>query len=747
MMKVEVGVRGMHCAGCVKTIEETARAVIGVDDASVNFASERASLDVNPDKFRASAFQQALLDRGYRVVPRRVVYRVAGLDPSGISALEERLRALPGVLAASANYAASTVAADLLYDVDVAAFLRTRGLSPQPEEVHEQDTETRDLTIRTVVAIVLAAAIMTLSMLHIGSHWLWMALTIPVQFWAGWPFHAAFLRSIRHFSADMNTLISIATNAAFFSSPFVAMPYYDTSATIIAIVLLGRLIEKRARRGTRRAVEALLELAPRADLKPGDERLIKPGERIPADGVVLDGAGAVDESMLTGESVPVDKKAGDRVIGGTLNRTGALQVRFDRTGDDTILAQIIRMVRQAQGSKPAAQRLADLWASRFVPIVLGIAAATLAFWLWRSPAHALAATVAVLVVACPCAFGLATPTAIMVGAGRAARLGILFKDAEALEGLGTLERLVFDKTGTLTQGRPSVTGIVAAPGFTKDEVLRLAAAVERSSEHPIAQAIVAAAAPGPTATQFDARPGLGVVARLDGREIAVGNRPFFAILGVNFAPLQRDLTAAVSHGETAVLVAAGDQFAGLISVADEPRFESAGVVRTLRDLGVKVAMLTGDDGTTAGAMAERLGIADVKAEIMPPDKATAIREYQKEGRTGMVGDGINDAPALAQSDVGIAVYRGTDVAIEAADVVLMKNDLGRVVAALKLSRAARRVIHQNFAWAFGYNALLIPLAAGVLRPWGLDLDPMIAAGAMAFSSITVVLNSLRLNRA
>ena len=740
-MKVEVGVRGMHCAGCVKTIEDTARGVAGVDDARVNFASEQASLDVNPDKFRAAALQQALLDRGYRVVPRRVVFRVRGLDPSGVTGLEHRLRAIPGVLAASANYAESTVAAELVSDVDVAGFLRAQGLSPEPEEIREHDTELRDLAIRTGVAIALAAVVMTLSMLHLGSPWLWMALTVPVQFWAGWPFHAGFLRSVRHFTADMNTLISIGTNVAFFASPFVAMPYYDTAAVIIAIVLLGRLLEKRARRGTRKAVEALVELAPRGDLKPGDERLVKPGERFPADGAIVEGAGAVDESMVTGESLPVDKKPGDRVIGGTLNRMGALRVRFDRTGDDTVLSQIIRMVRQAQGTKPPAQRLADLWASRFVPIVLVLAAATLGFWLWRDPSRALEATVAVLVVACPCAFGLATPTAIMVGAGRGARKGLLFKDAEALESLGRLHRIVFDKTGTLTQGRPSVTGVVAAPGFTKDEVLRLAAAVERGSEHPLGRAIVADAPPGPIATDIDARPGLGIVGKLDGREIAVGNRPFFALLGVNFAPVQHDLTAAVMNGETAVLVAAGETFAGMITVADAPRPEAAGVVESLRKNGFKVAMLTGDDGTTAGAMARRLGIDDVKAEVMPPDKAAAIVEYQKEGPVGMVGDGINDAPALVQADVGLAVHQGTDVAIEAADVVVMKSDLTRVTAAVELSRATRRVIHQNFAWAFGYNVILIPLAAAVL------LTPMIAAAAMAFSSITVVLNSLRLHRA
>lgn len=747
VMKIDVPVRGMHCAGCVKTIETTARALPGVGDATVNFASERASLDIDPAAFKASSFQQALLDRGFRVVPRRVVYRVEGLDPSGIASLEDRLRALPGVLAATASYASSTVAADLLYDLDLAAFLSSQGYAAQPEEVTQCDTEVRDLTIKTGIAIVLAAAVMTLSMLHLGSPWLWMALTLPVQFWAGWSFHAGFLRSLRHFSADMNTLVSIGTNAAFFASPFSTHPYYDTAATIIAVVLLGRLLELRARRGTRRAVEALMELAPHETLKPGDERWVKPGEKVPADGVIQEGTGAVDESMLTGESNPVDKKPGDRVIGGTLNRMGALRIRFDRTGDDTVLAQIVRLVRQTQGSKPPVQRLADRWAARFVPIVLGIALLTLLFWVWRDAAHALSATVAVLVVACPCALGLATPTAVMVAAGRAARQGILFKDAAGLESLGRLDRIVFDKTGTLTQGRPAVTGVVSAAGFTKDDVLRLAAGVERLSEHPLAKAIVAAAPPGAPGSGFEARPGFGAAARVEGRDVIVGSRALLGSLGVNFAPLQHDLTAAVVSGETAVLVSVDGAFAGLISIADPPRPESAAVVSSLRDLGMKVGMLTGDDATTAGAMAERLGISDVKAEVLPSAKADAIRDLQKEGRIGMVGDGINDAPALTQADLGIAVHQGTDVAIESADVVLMKNDLARIVTAVRLSRATRRAIHQNFAWAFGYNALLIPLAAGLLRPWGIVLDPMIAAAAMAFSSVTVVLNSLRLNRA
>jgi Cu+-exporting ATPase len=727
-MNMSVSVHGMHCAGCVRTIEDAVRALPGVATAEVNFAAEQADLDIDPATFRAIDFRQALRDLGYRVVPRRAVYRVQGLDPSGIAALEEQLRALPGMLAASAGYATATVAVDLLFDAGVEAFLRSRGLSPAPEELRTRDTEAILLALKTIASIALAAAVMALSMLHIGPHWLPLALAAPVQFWTGWTFHAGFLRSIRHFRADMNGLISIGTNAAFFAG------YVDTSATIIAIVLLGRFLESRARRGTRRVVEALLDLAPRAELKPGDERLVKPGERLPADGVILEGTGALDESMVTGESDPVDKKPGDRVIGGTLNRTGALRIRFDRTGDDTMLAQIVRLVRETQGSKPPEQRLADLWASRFVPLVLVVALITLGGWLLIDPSQALAATVAVLVVACPCAFGLATPVAIMVAAGRAARMGILFKDAAALEGIGRLDRIVFDKTGTLTEGRPSVTG------FTSNEALRLAAAVERASEHPLAKAIVAVAPMGVTATDFDARPGLGAVAKVEGCEVVVGNRSFFSLLDIDFSPHQRDIQAAVAMGETAVLVGKEGICVGLITIADQPRPEAAGVVRDLLVLGMRVSMLTGDDATTAAAMAQRLGIGDVKAEVMPPDKAVVIREFQKHERVGMVGDGINDAPALAQADVAMAVAQGADVAIESADVILMKNDLGRIVSAIRLSRATRRVIHQNFAWAFGYNGLLIPLAVGG------TLDPMIAAAAMALSSITVVVNSLRLGR-
>ncbi len=747
LMRIDVLVRGMHCAGCVRTVEEAALRVRGVREATVNFAAESASLEVDPAAFRAPALQQTLREHGYRLLPRRLLYRVRDLDPARVASLEERLRDLPGVSAASANYGTSTVAVDLLFDADVEGVLRAEGYAPEPEEVRAQDTELRDLAWRAGACLALAAAVMALSMLHLGPRWLWALLAAPVQFWGGWPFHAGFLRSLRRGAADMNTLISIGTNAAFFASPFSATPWYDTSATIIAIVLLGRLLELRARRGTRRAVEALLELAPRTEVKPGDERLVRPGERLPADGVVVAGAGAVDESMLTGESLPVDKRPGDRVIGGTLNTTGALTVRFDRTGDDTVLAQIVRLVRRTQGSKTPAQRLADLWARRFVPIVLLCAFATFAFWVLYDRTQALAATVAVLVVACPCAFGLATPAAVTAAAGGAARRGILFKDAAALEALGSVDHVVFDKTGTLTAGRPSIAGVAPAAGFSREEVLRLAAAVERSSEHPLARAIAAAAPDGPPATDFEARPGLGALGTVGGREVTVGNRPFMAILGVDPSPLRAEVEAAVTRGETAVLVAVEGRLAGLVLLSDALRPEAAGVVAGLRAAGLRVSMLTGDDGATARAVAARLGIADVIAEVMPQDKADRVKALQASGdRVAMVGDGVNDAPALAQADAGIAVGHGTDVAIESADVVLMKNDLGRAAEAVRLGRRARRVIHQNFAWAFGFNALLIPLAAGALRPWGIGLDPMIAAAAMALSSLTVVANSLRLGK-
>jgi Cu+-exporting ATPase len=610
---------------------------------------------------------------------------------------------------------------------------------------------------------------MALSMHHetaMRFGWLIGAMAAVVQVWAGWEYHAGFLHGLRRGAADMNTLVSIGTNVAFGASIWLLlrheMPWFDTSSTIIAVVLLGRWLERRARRGTRAAVEALVELAPRTawvvrggreeetpldQVRSGDVVIVKPGGRVPADGVVVDGTGTVDESMMTGESRPIDKQAGDAVVGGTVNGTGALRVRVTATGEATMLAQIVRTVREAQGSKAAAQRIADVWAGRFVPIVLAVAMATLAAWLLVDPSKAVGHLVAVLVVACPCALGLATPVAVMVASGRAARGGILLKDAAMLELPATVTTVVFDKTGTLTAGRPSVRDVVPAPGHTADDVRRLASSVEASSEHPLARAIRAAAPEAPPAADFKARPGFGAIGTVDGAEVCIGNRPFMSLLDVNFVPLQKEITFAVTSGETVVLVARAGAFVGMISLADAPREDAAGVVTALRASGRRVVMLTGDDGTTAGAMAKRLGIDDVIAEVAPAEKAARVKELQDRGaKVAMVGDGVNDAPALAQADVGIAVATGTDVAVESAGIVLVHGGLSKVAAVFDLSRRARAIIQQNFAWAFGYNALLIPLAAGALSRWGLRLDPMIASAAMALSSITVVLNSMRLRK-
>ncbi len=746
-MRLDLPVKGMHCAACVKSIEDAVCEVPGVTGASVNLASERAAIDVGPDT-SAQAIDESVRRRGYRLVPRRLLYRVDGITaPEAIAGVEREWLGLRGVVGARINYAAQTASIDALWveEEELRRIATRAGWALFPIATTESE---RDFTWLKV-AVSLPAAGILMATMHVHElGWVQAVLASIVQFWAGWEYHIGFLRGVRRASADMNTLVSIGTNVAFGASLWALWKggdvMFDTSATIIGVVLLGRWLERRARRGTRAAVEALVELAPRTaivvrdgrdvevplgDVKQGDVVIVKPGGCVPADGVVVEGASAVDESMLTGESRPIEKKAGDGVIGGTINASGALRVRVAATGEATVLAQIVRTVREAQGSKAPAQRIADVWAGRFVPIVLAIAIATLAAWLAIDPSRAISHLVAVLVVACPCALGLATPVAVVVASGRAARSGILLKDAEMLELPARVDVVVFDKTGTLTVGRPAVTGVEPVVGISREELLEVAASVERLSEHPIARAIVAAAGDGPIATDFKSRPGLGAIAILGGVEVVVGSRAFLELF---------DIKVEARDG---VFVARGGQLMGRLTFADQPREDSAGVVAALRSAGKRVVMLTGDDRTTADAMAKRLGIDDVIADVMPADKAAKIKELQERGlKVAMVGDGVNDAPALAQADVGIAVASGSDVAIESAGIVLVRGGLQKVAAVVDLSRRARSIINQNFAWAFGYNAILIPLAAAT------RLDPRIAAAAMALSSITVVANSLRLRR-
>src|SRR5215470_13963256 len=740
MDKRAFAVRGMHCAACVDKVERALRSVPGVEAAFVNLATERASVEWDPVRADAHALAKAVAAAGYEL---------AETSPSPV----------PGAAATDREQA-------------------------------ERGVEQRRLRARVVLGAALSVPIVLGSMTEIfpwapawrRDPWTLLLLATPVQFWVGADFHRGFLSDLRHRSASMSTLVSLGTNAAYFFSlavllwPHVfmalgAMTYFETSAVVITLVALGRWLEARARGRTSEAIRRLVGLAPRSarvlrggvdvdvptsDVVVGDLVRVRPGERIAVDGDVVEGTSAVDESMLTGESLPVEKAAGARVFGGTVNRTGSFVFRASRVGAETTLAQIVRLVEEAQGSRAPIQRLADRVAARFVPAVLVIAATTFLGWWALGPApsllHAVTNAVAVLVIACPCAMGLATPTAIMVATGRGAEHGVLFKSAEALETLHRADMIVFDKTGTLTLGRPVVTDVIPAVGVSEDDVLAIAAAAEQASEHPIGEAIVSRAKEGglalPPVTEFTTVQGQGIDALAPEGRLLLGNGTLMLARGVDVTALAPQAEALTTNGKTVVYVAVAFRPLGLIAVADTLKPEARGVVAALRARGLAVAMLTGDDRRTAAAIAREAGIEAVMAEILPEDKAREVARLREQGRrVAMIGDGINDAPALARADVGIAMGSGTDVAIEAADVTLMRGDLRGVVDAVDLSRRTIRIVKQNLVWAFGYNVVLIPVAAGLLYPlWGVLLSPILAGAAMAFSSVSVVTNSLRLKR-
>ena len=617
-----------------------------------------------------------------------------------------------------------------------------------------------------------------------------LALAAPVVLWGGWPFFVRGWGSIVHRSLNMFTLIAMGTGAAFAFSVFAVLfpgliprgfaghgarvpVYFEAAAVITTLVLMGQVLELRARHATSGAIQALLGLAPKtarridaggheADVPldavaVGDRLRVRPGEKVPVDGVVLSGSSAVDESMVSGESIPVQKSEGDAVIGATLNQTGSLVIRAERVGRDTLLAQIVQRVREAQRSRAPIQRLADAVSSWFVPIVIGIAVATALVWGLAGPeprlAHALVNAVAVLIIACPCALGLATPMSIIVGTGRGAQAGVLVRDAEALELLERADVLVVDKTGTLTEGRPRVVSVIAAAGQDERSVLGMAAAVERGSEHPLAAAIVSAAdergITAASASDFASLTGRGVAARLDGARVVLGDERLMREEGVTLDGFEARADELRQDGQTVVFVAAGGSLAGLLGIADAPKGSTPQALRDLASEGLRIVMLTGDHATTAGAVARRLGIAEFEAEVLPQRKSEVIRRLQAEGHVvAMAGDGINDAPALAEARVGIAMGAGTDVAVESASITLVQGDLGGIVRARRLSRATLRNIRQNLFLAFVYNVLGVPVAAGVLYPaFGLLLSPMIASAAMSLSSVSVIANALRLRRA
>jgi Cu+-exporting ATPase len=726
---MSLALRGMHCASCVTTIEKALTAVPGVEGASVNLGTGRAEV------------------------------RGAGLDPG---------RLVAAVRASG-------------YDAEPAAEDR-----PGEDEARER-REARDVLRRTVAAALLTAPALVVSMsgtMFPGRNLVLLGLTLPVYLWAGAPFLSGAVRTLRRRTANMDTLIALGTTAAlalsvaatFFPSAAAAAGagpmgpiYYEAVGVILTLVLLGRYFETRSRGRASSAVRRLLDLAPRkarrldrgietevplAEIRVGDLLRVKPGDAVPVDGVVRDGRSAVDESLVTGESLPVEKAKGDRVIGGTVNGDGVLDVEATAVGEKTALAQIARLVQAAQASKPPVQRLADRISGIFVPVVLGIAVVTWVAWYVAGPEpRALYATIAfasVLVIACPCALGLATPTAILVGTGRGARMGILFRSAEAIERARAVTLVLLDKTGTITEGSPWLTDRVHVAGVPDEELLGLAAALEAGSAHPLARAVVAAArAKGiepPPVEGFASRTGFGVTGTVHGRRVVVGNARLLDEEHVDVAPVREDLARFASDGKTPLLVAADGRLLGVLAVADPDKPTSAPAVRRLRESGLRVAMVTGDREDTARAVAARVEIDEIHAGILPPEKAGLVESLQARGEVvAMVGDGVNDAPALAQADVGIAIGAGADVAIEASDVTLLGRDLTAVPDAIALSRATLSTIRENLAFAFVYNALGIPIAAGALYPLtGWMLSPMIASAAMAASSVSVVGNSLRL---
>ena len=832
IIKINLPVEGMTCAACVGHVENALQSVPGMVDASVNLGTEKASVEFDSTEVTIEQIQEAVSGAGYKLGTQSASLNIGGMTCSAcVSHIENAIREVPGVSHVNVNLGVEKASVEFvpgmveLSDLQAAvegAGYWVEGFNDSGDQERELERlskvkEIRELRNRLMFAgtgaILLFLgtfdALPWVSNLMGRSYYpflLWASAT-PVQFWAGSNFYVSGVGALRHGTSNMHTLIAMGTTVAYVYSAAVvllnqfspgvladngieAKVYFDTAAIIIALILLGRFLEAGARGRTSEAIRRLIGLRPTSarvvrngeevdipvdQVVIGDTVLVRPGEKIPVDGLVTDGYSAVDESMLTGESMPVEKVPGQKVFGATLNSNGALYFEATQVGGETVLAQIIRLVEEAQGSKAPIQRLADQVASYFVPVVIIASLAAFLFWMLLGPAPALTFStlvlVSVLIIACPCALGLATPTAIIVGTGKGAEHGVLIKQAQALEIAHKVDTVVLDKTGTLTTGKPVVTDLVLsdAAGTSEQELLFLAASAERGSEHPLGEAIVMEAQNRglilESASGFQAIPGRGISAQVNGRAVRFGNQALMEESGVPLNGLAEQASALAAQGKTPMFLARDDRAMGLIAVADTVKREASEGLATLRRMGLEVVMLTGDNIQTAHAIAAQLGVERVEAEVLPQDKAAVIKRLQAEGRVvAMVGDGINDAPALAQADVGMAMASGTDVAMESADITLMRSDVNGVATALDLSRQTIRTIKQNLFWAFFYNVMLIPVAAGALYPvfqglggvpGSLDfffgqqgfLNPALAALAMAFSSVTVVTNSLRLRRA
>ncbi|WP_394186583.1 heavy metal translocating P-type ATPase [Metabacillus halosaccharovorans] len=791
-------IQGMTCAACATRIEKGLKKIEGVEDANVNFALEKTNIKYDPEKTDIVKFKEKVQSLGYNVVSEKAEFDITGMTCAACAnKIEKRLNKLEGVDQATVNFALETVLVEFNPEQvsisDMKEAIKKLGYSLEQkqekagEQVDHRQKEIEKQQGKFLFSVILSFPLLWAMVSHFEftrfiwlpdmfmNPWVQLALATPVQFIVGRQFYVGAYKALRNKSANMDVLVALGTSAAYFYSLYLSIMsigsnehmvelYYETSAVLITLIILGKLFEAKAKGRSSEAIKKLMGLQaknatvmrdgqemiiPIEEVLQGDIVFVKPGEKVPVDGEIVEGLSALDESMLTGESIPVDKKVGDHVIGSTINKNGFLKIKATKVGKDTALAQIIKVVEEAQGSKAPIQRLADVISGIFVPIVVGIAVVTFLVWYFAvSPgdfAEALEKFIAVLVIACPCALGLATPTSIMAGSGRAAEFGILFKGGEHLETTHRLDTIIVDKTGTVTNGKPSLTDVILAKGMDELEFLTLVGTSERNSEHPLAEAIVEGIKEKDitlgSADTFEAIPGFGIQATVQGKELLIGTRKLMAKYNIDVQNELVKMENLEKQGKTAMLVAIDGHYAGIVAVADTIKDTSKEAIARLHSMGLEVVMITGDNTQTAQAIAEQVGIKKVIAEVLPEGKAEEVKKLQNAGKkVAMVGDGINDAPALATADIGMAIGTGTDVAMEAADITLIRGDLTSIADAIFMSKKTITNIKQNLFWALAYNTLGIPIAAvGLLAPW-------LAGAAMAFSSVSVVLNALRLQR-
>ncbi|MFC0270818.1 heavy metal translocating P-type ATPase [Metabacillus herbersteinensis] len=791
-------IAGMTCAACAIRIEKGLKKIDGVEDANVNFALEKSKVTFDPSKANVNQFKDKVQSLGYKVVSEKVEFDISGMTCAACAnKIEKRLNKLNGVQNATVNFALESALVEYNPDevtvVDMKEAIKKLGYRlDQKQEAKGEKVDHRQKEIEKQKGKFIFSSILSIPLLWaMVSHfeftsfiwlpemfmnpWVQLALATPVQFLVGGQFYVGAYKALRNKSANMDVLVALGTSAAYFYSIYLSILsigsdahmvelYFETSAVLITLIILGKLFEAKAKGRSSEAIKKLFGLQaktatvlrdgqelnlPIEEVIVGDIVYVKPGEKVPVDGVIFEGRSALDESMITGESIPVDKTVGDLVIGSTINKNGFLKVKATKVGKDTALAQIIKVVEEAQGSKAPIQRLADVISGIFVPIVVGIAIVTFLVWYFVvSPgefAVALEKLIAVLVIACPCALGLATPTSIMAGSGRAAEYGILFKGGEHLETTHRLDTVILDKTGTVTNGKPTLTDVILSNGFEEKVFLKLVGTAERNSEHPLAEAIVEGIKEKGielgSSEHFEAIPGFGIESKVEGKSLFIGTRRLMERNNIDVGAILPKMENLEKQGKTAMLVAIDYQFAGVIAVADTIKETSQKAIERLKNMGLEVVMITGDNKQTAQAIANQVGIDHVLAEVLPEGKAEEVKKLQKDGKkVAMVGDGINDAPALATADIGMAIGTGTDVAMEAADITLIRGDLNSIADAIFMSKMTIRNIKQNLFWAFAYNAIGVPIAAlGFLAPW-------LAGVAMAFSSVSVVLNALRLQR-